>query len=102
MRIRLGRLIDGVVQPSAEADGPWRSWALSEVSVRVGRISDEDGDPVIASAVAAAKARWPEWERAVPLIALQKEGSVWRGKGRNPSGQAVQVRYNSNLGLSFQ
>ena len=102
MRIRLGRLIDGVVQPWAEADGPWRSWALSEVSVRVGRISDEDGDPVIASAVAAAKARWPEWERAVPLIALQKEGSVWRGKGRNPSGQAVQVRYNSNLGLSFQ
>jgi CRISPR-associated endonuclease/helicase Cas3 len=101
MRIRLGRLINGVVQPWAEAEGPWRSWALSEVSVRVGRISGEDSDSAIASAVAAAKARWPEPERAVPLIALQKEGSSWRGQGRNPSGHAVQVKYNSNVGLSF-
>jgi CRISPR-associated endonuclease/helicase Cas3 len=102
MRIRLGRFIEGVVQPWAEAEGPWRSWALSEVSVRVGRISGEDSDAPIATVVAAAKARWPEPERIVPLIALQKEGSAWRGLGRNSSGQAVQVEYSSNIGLSFQ
>ena len=102
MRIRLGRIVNGVVLPWAEAEGPWRSWALSEVSVRVGRISGEDSDPAIASAVASAKARWPEAEREVPLIALQQEGSTWRGQGRNPRGQAVQVRYDRDIGLSFQ
>jgi CRISPR-associated endonuclease/helicase Cas3 len=102
MRIRLGRLVDGVVRPWAEADGPWRSWALSEVSVRVGRISGKDSDSTVASAVAAAKARWPEPEREVPLIALQEDCMTWRGQARNPRGQAVQVRYNSDIGLSFQ
>jgi CRISPR-associated endonuclease/helicase Cas3 len=102
VRIRLGRLVNGVVQPWAKADGPWRSWALSEVSVRVGRISGEGSNPMIASAVAAAKARWPEPEREVPLIALQEEGSTWCGQGRNPRGQTVQVQYNSNIGLLIQ
>jgi CRISPR-associated endonuclease/helicase Cas3 len=102
LRIRLGRLVDGVVLAWAEADGPWRSWALSEVSVRVGRISGEDSDSAIAGAVAAAKARWPEPEREVPLIALQEEGSAWCGKGCDPRGEAVQIRYDSNIGLSFR
>jgi CRISPR-associated endonuclease/helicase Cas3 len=30
MRIRLGRFADGAVLPWAEADAPWRAWALSE------------------------------------------------------------------------
>ena len=102
MRIRLGRFVEGAVLPWAETDATWRAWALSEVSVRVGRISGEDdSDSMIASAVAAAKARWPEAERAVPLIALQEEGRTWRGRGCNSSGQTVQIRYSSNKGLSF-
>ena len=101
IRIRLGRLVNDVVLPWAEADGSWRSWALSEVSVRIGRISGEESDPVIASAVAVAKARWPQSDREVPLFALREEGGTWRGRGSNPRGQAVQVQYNSDIGLSF-
>jgi CRISPR-associated endonuclease/helicase Cas3 len=77
MRIRLGRVAHGGVSPWAEADEPWRAWALSEVSVRVGRIASEDGsEPLIAAAVEAAKARWPEAERVVPLIAAGKDWCV--------------------------
>ena len=103
MRIRLGRLIDGVVLPWAEADAPWRSWALSEVPIRVGRISREDeSDTAIAGAVEAAKLRWPMPERAVPLVVLRPAGDAWLGQACNPSGQAVKVRYSFDRGLSFE
>jgi CRISPR-associated endonuclease/helicase Cas3 len=36
MRIRLGKLIAGNVRPWADAEPPWRAWALSEVAIRVG------------------------------------------------------------------
>jgi len=102
MRIRLGRVADGEVPPWAVADEPWRAWALSEVSVRVGRIASEDGsDPLVAAAVEAAKARWPEAERVVPLIALQERTGVWSALGRNPSGKIVRVQYSSDRGLMF-
>jgi CRISPR-associated endonuclease/helicase Cas3 len=102
MRIRLGRLVDGAVLPWAEADPPWRAWALSEVAVRVGRIKREDAsDPLTAAPMAAAKARWPEAERDVPLISLRKENDAWQGWGCNPSGKTVQVRYSFDKGLSF-
>ena len=100
MRIRLGRIADGNVLPWAEADEPWRAWALSEVSVRVGRIASEDGiDPLIAAAVEAAKAGWPEAERIVPLIALQKGTDSWRGTARNSNQSGVAVTYSTKTGL---
>ena len=37
MPIRLGRLVYGAVQPWAEADVPWRSWARPAENVRSGR-----------------------------------------------------------------
>ena len=100
MRIRLGRLAEGAVLPWAEADPPWRAWALSEVSVRVGRISSEDKrDPLIAAAVEAAKALWPEAERVVPLIALQENGGAWRGRAQNSKQSSVEVAYSTKTGL---
>lgn len=102
MRVRLGKLIDGAVRPWAEADPPWRAWALSEVALRVGRIAAEDvSDPLIAAAVEAAKARWPVAERTVPLIALREENGSWRALCRNSSGEAVDVRYSPIIGLFF-
>jgi CRISPR-associated endonuclease/helicase Cas3 len=103
MRIRLGRLVESGVQPWAEADERWRAWALSEVSIRVGRISREDeSDPIMTSAVAAAKAQWPEAEqKAVPLIALQN-GDAWTGLARNSRGEIVSVEYSPSTGLSFR
>jgi CRISPR-associated endonuclease/helicase Cas3 len=103
MRIRLGRFADGIVLPWADADAPWRAWALSEVPVRVGRIAREgETDASITGAVEAAKSRWPEAERTVPLIALRQEQDSWSGRACNPSGQAVQVRYSMQKGLSFE
>ena len=103
MRIRLGRLVDGAVLPWAEADAPWRAWALSEVFVRVGRIAGEDAsDLLIAAAVEATKGRWPEAERVIPLIALQEEHDAWQGRGRNSTGKTAQIRYSFNKGLSFE
>jgi hypothetical protein len=91
------------VRPGAEADAPWRAWALSEVSVRVGRITGEDAsDLSIAAAVEATKGRWPEAERFVPLIALQEEHGAWQGRGRNSTGKTAQIRYSFNKGLSFE
>jgi CRISPR-associated endonuclease/helicase Cas3 len=102
MRIRLGKLIDGAVRPWAEAEPPWRAWALSEVAIRVGRIAAEDvSDPLIAAAIEAAKAGWPMAERAVPLIALHEENGAWAALARNPEGQAVRVWYSRTTGLFF-
>jgi hypothetical protein len=102
MRIRLGKLIDGAVRPWAEADPPWRAWALSEVAIRVGRIAAEDaGDPLIAAAVETAKARWPVAERGVPLIALHEQDGAWAALARNSSSQVIRVRYSRAIGLSF-
>jgi CRISPR-associated endonuclease/helicase Cas3 len=102
MRVRLGKLVDGAVRPWAEADPPWRAWALSEVALRVGRIvAEEVSDPSIAVAVETAKARWPVAERGIPLIALQEENGAWAALGRNSSSQVVHVRYSRAIGLSF-
>jgi hypothetical protein len=90
------------VRPWAEADPPWRAWALSEVALRVGRIAAEDvSDPLIAAAVEAAKARWPVPERDVPLIALHAETSAWTALARNSDGKTVRVRYSRTTGLVF-
>jgi CRISPR-associated endonuclease/helicase Cas3 len=102
MRIRLGRLVDGMVRPWAEAEEPWRAWALSEVSVRRGRVDKEDdSDPLIATAVTAAKAQWPEAERTVPLIALRRQDETWVGFGRDRDGKTARMLYSTKSGLSF-
>jgi CRISPR-associated endonuclease/helicase Cas3 len=101
IRIRLGRFVDGSVLPWAEADELWRAWALSEVPVRVGRIAGEDeSDSALARAVAIAKLRWPEIERAVPLVALRNDGEVWRGRALD-SRASVPLIYDAGQGLRF-
>jgi hypothetical protein len=76
---------------------------LSEVSIRVGRIAREDeSEPLIAAAVAASKARWSEWDRVVPLIALREERGVWWGKARNSRQSEVNVAYSTVTGLSLK
>jgi uncharacterized radical SAM superfamily Fe-S cluster-containing enzyme len=72
------------------------------VSVRIGRIMAEDwSDPLTAPAVEAAKSRWPEPERVVPLVALQNEGAIWRGKVVDSGGSVNAVVYDSGHGLRF-
>jgi CRISPR-associated endonuclease/helicase Cas3 len=102
IRIRLGKLVGSDVLPWAEADPAWRSWALSEVSVRIGRIKSEDAsNSAIGAAVATAKARWPEAERAVPLIALQASGNAWTASAINSAGHRIELGYDTGQGLLF-
>lgn len=103
VRIRLGRFVEGVVRPWADADSPWRAWALSEVSIRKGRIAAEDAtDPAIATAVAATKANWPEYEQNVPLIVLRPEGeNEWSGSAFDAGGVIVHIGYSNKRGLCF-
>ncbi len=99
MRIRLGKLIAGNVRPWADAEPPWRAWALSEVAIRVGRVAAEDvSDPLMAAASGPPNA-WPIAERAVPLIALQEERRVG-GVGAQSEAKPVRVRYIA-LPVSF-
>jgi CRISPR-associated endonuclease/helicase Cas3 len=103
MRIRLGRFIDGVVRPWAEADPAWRAWILSEVSIRKGRIAGEDESKSLAAdAIAAAKTTWPEGERVIPLIALRENAGTWRGLACNSKQALVGVVYSPIVGLSFE
>jgi CRISPR-associated endonuclease/helicase Cas3 len=102
IRVRLGKLTDGAVRPWAEAEPSWRAWALSEVAVRVGRITAEDvSEPSIAAAIETAKAGWPEAERTLPLIALRDENGAWAASAWNSQGERVNVRYDCATGLSF-
>jgi hypothetical protein len=57
---------------------------------------------LIVAAVAAAKARWPEAERAIPLIVMQQEGGVWQGRSRNARQARVDVAYSTVTGLTMQ
>ncbi len=101
-RVRLGKYVDGDIRPWAEADAPWRAWALSEVNVRVGRIAaQDDSDPDLAAAVARAKQAWPEFEREVPLLGLRGEGAFWSGAAVNSAGNAVPIGYTQFSGLAF-
>jgi hypothetical protein len=103
MRVRLGKLTGKAVEPWADAEPTWRAWALSEVMVRVGRVTGEDtSDPLVAAAIEATKSCWPSAERVVPLIALQEQRGIWMGAGRNPSGHSVRLRYTPVVGLSFE
>lgn len=99
-RIRLGKLVDGAVRPWAEADSAWRAWALSEVSVRKGRIEKEDESDT--ALIAGAKAEWPGYEESVPLIVLSAAGdNEWRGMALDGRGAQVHIGYGNTRGLWF-
>jgi len=103
IRIRLGRVEGSTIHSWADADEPWRAWALSEVPVRIWRIAGEDEtDPSTVAAVRDAKSHWSVMERVVPLIALRLENNRWSGSATDPAGQTVQVRYSFDKGLSFE
>jgi CRISPR-associated endonuclease/helicase Cas3 len=96
MRIRLGRLLNGVVHPWAQADDPRHAWALSEVPVRVWQAASEDeSDPAMVAAVAAAKRDWGRYDNT-PLVALVNG----RGRAINSDGKLMQLAYDTTEGLT--
>ena len=78
---RLGRVENSAIVPWYPDANPARAWALSEVSLSSRKAT---GVPALDAAgewqIAAAKAGWPTWEQDMPLLVLEPDGEVWRGR----------------------
>ena len=102
LTLRLGRLNGGrIVSWCADTD-PRRAWALSEAKVRRSRATAALAPAgVPPSLIEGARAAWPEYERALPLLVLADHGDgVWHGRlerGRTP----VAATYRCDEGLCF-
>ena len=104
---RLGKIIGDRVAPWYEGEGgeadSARNWALSEVSLNQKKAS---GVPAPfgarATMINEAKARWPVWEREMPLLLLQEgaEGA-WRGVVTRLGETEQNVLYRRDIGLSI-
>lgn len=101
---RLARLVDREVVPwCAGLDpDPMRAWALSEVALRSARASEAVVPDGAAAAVERAKATWPEWDRAMPvLLLLAGDDGTLCARVRSPDGQISNLLYQSKVGLIF-
>jgi CRISPR-associated endonuclease/helicase Cas3 len=97
---RLGRIDGDRIVPWCEADGPARSWALSEVSLR-SKVANDVPNQIgaMAKMIAAAKAEWPKWEQEQPLLLLEADGDGWRGEVNTPDKGKRVVLYDIAIGL---
>ena len=97
---RLGRIENGGIVPWYPDSSPDHAWALSEVSVSRRRADGvPDADAAHMRMVAAAKEKWPEWERERPLLVLAPDGDVWRGCVSKDGQADHQVLYDPVIGL---
>lgn len=96
-RIRLGRLVDGALQPWAQTT-TGMEWALSELTVfhRLIAVESEHHAEVLTK----ARQSMPDEGRYVVIIALEKVGEAWRGYAKNGADQEVRVTYSSVVGLT--
>ncbi len=102
---RLGRIVDGAVQPWCASDqtsghtDQRQAWALSEVGIQQRRAA---GMPpavgALAQLIAAAKAEWGKWEQDIPLLVLDQDGVSWRGRVMSKGGER-SAHYDTRLGL---
>lgn len=98
---RLGRIENGAIVPYYPDPSPNHAWALSEVSVSRRRADGvPDGDAARMRMIAAAKAKWPAWERERPLLVLDRDGDVWRGWVSKNKAE-IAADYHSRLGLNL-
>jgi CRISPR-associated endonuclease/helicase Cas3 len=98
---RLGRVENGAIVPWYPDPDPYHAWALSEVSLSRRRADGvPNRDEAHARRVAAAKERWPKWERERPLLVLEPDGEAWRGCATK-DGIEILAEYHSRLGLNL-
>ena len=97
--LRFARFRDGTIVPYAEDNDERRAWALSEVIVPERWVKTLSIPSEIASAIEAARARWPRWEVETPrikLVALERiKADEWRCIGE------AGLMYHPHVGLSF-
>jgi CRISPR-associated endonuclease/helicase Cas3 len=104
--LRLARVrADGGLEPWVRAhDGaPWKSWALSEVSVSAYRAPPGSmPEPRFAGAVERLRNGWGRFEQDVPVVVLAAErAGDWRGTLTTPGGKIAAIGYTESEGLAF-
>jgi CRISPR-associated endonuclease/helicase Cas3 len=104
-RVRLARARpDGGLEPWVRVAGPpWKSWALSEVSVSSYRVpSGSMPEERHADAVARLRAGWGRFEQDIPVVVLeQTAGSLWSSTVLTPGGKTRRIAYTAREGLGF-
>jgi len=98
-RIRLGRLVDGALQPWAQTT-TGLEWALSELTVFHRLIAIESEHH--AEELTKARQSMHDEGRYVVIIPLKREGEAWRGYAKNDVGQEVRVTYSPVVGLTVE
>ena len=102
---RLGKLDGDRAVPFYSGEGgetnSARNWALSEVGLNQKKAS---GVPspwgARSKSIEDAKKRWPEWERDMPLLLLERAGEEsWKGIVIDISNKEKNVIYRSSEGL---
>jgi hypothetical protein len=95
---------DGTLDPWVEMDGPpWKSWALSEVSVSAFRVpAGSVPAPGFADAVGRLRSGWGRFEQEVPVAVLSCDGAgVWGATLQAPDGKPICITYANVDGLGF-
>lgn len=99
---RLGIWENGGIVPCCPHKDEEKSWAMSEISLPARRTQGaaaEDG--ARAAAVAVLKAGWSSWEREIPVLLLEPEGTGWRGVLSKAKAGVQEVRYSREGGLVY-
>lgn len=103
--LRLARVRPGGgLDPWVRTDGPpWKSWALSEVSVSARKVPPGSvPEARYAVAVTRARSEWGRFEQEIPVLPLEPSGpGRWRGTLTLPNGKLRAVAYSEDEGLSF-
>jgi CRISPR-associated endonuclease/helicase Cas3 len=100
---RLSRIENGKAVPwyKSESGGEdlRRAWALSEVSIQRRRADDvPEVSGAMAALMQAAKSDWGKWEKDIPLLVLEINGSTWFGTV-TANGSKRTAYYDIRLGF---
>ena len=104
--LRLGRMVDGRIEPYAHAAAPDERWRLSEVRVAERRVGGEAVPPEYAEAARAAKAEWTRYDSDKILVVLEQPDPAsplegWaRSSGTKPG--PIRLHYDQAYGLDME
>jgi len=99
VRVRLGRVIDGVLKPWAQTT-TGLDWALSDLTVPHRLIAKESEQ--MANMVEVARKSMPDGGRYVVIIGIEEDGETWSGHAKNAADKEVRVTYSPIVGLTIE
>lgn len=100
--LRLARWSNGKLTPWIVAESDYRSWRLSEITVRAGRFAEaEPPDAAAATAIAAMQASWRLRFDPPPILAVTQgeEEGVWEGAWLDKNRKRLIAIYSASCGL---